>query len=118
VKWYQLHLSTLLAVTLLAGVLVWLNVTANLVSSNGVVPVTTAPSHFEMTHILTTYDRGWPARFQVYHEWPASTPDRFRSGDEVDPRCVAFDTTIGLGLLAIATVALEWLTRRVKRGAP
>jgi hypothetical protein len=96
----QLHLSTVLIVSLLAAGLLWLN-------------VRTAVRHFELNDALDEYChdehyRGWPWYYceidvgQASFNWPI----------------LAWNIAICLALLAVAATTIEWATRRVKRGAP
>jgi hypothetical protein len=85
----QLHLSTLLIVTVLAAGLVWLNVR-------------------EWWMPDDYFLKGWPiayikqSAYYAYHDW----------------RHLALDVAFSLTLLAVAAAAIEWATRRMKRGAP
>ena len=102
----QLHLSTLLIVTSLAAGLVWLNVrkygTGISIDVGFIVE-----SGLRLTSQLQA--QGWP--------WPHHTFDEpFENNWHTT--ALAGDIFICLALLAVATVAIEWLTRRMKRGAP
>jgi len=110
----QLHLSTLLIVSLLATGLVYLNVSVResdleYQEYSGQV----APGFMFHHGILASrQERGWPFVFEVCFpkaegenakcDWPALTLNAMA--------CVL--------LLALSGVAIEWLTRRMKRGAP
>jgi hypothetical protein len=91
----QLHLSTLLIVSLLAAGLVWLNVRVYYLSG--------LPGD-------EVYARGWPnAYYQqasdatAFHVWSVKR--------------LWGNFAICLALLAVAAAAIEWATRRMKRGA-
>jgi hypothetical protein len=88
VKWHQLHLSTLLAVMLLAGVLVWLNV--------------------RFIVITPIVQRGWPSSFEW---WAAPGVYNYRW----DWPALVLDVALCLLLLALAGAGIEWVTRRKKR---
>jgi hypothetical protein len=109
-KRLQLHLSTLLIVTLLASGFVWLNVREH---SYGIAGWSVA---------------GWP---WLYYKWlnlqPPSVPAvGMNSTSEVvwrqpqsaflwDWPALALDVAICLLLLALTGAAIEWVTRRMKR---
>jgi hypothetical protein len=86
----QLHLSTLLIVTLLAAGLVWLNV---------------------RERALTMHCRGWPWMFELSWHLPASPEPEYRWFTEN----LLKDIASCLALLAVAAAAIEWATRRMKR---
>ena len=94
----QLHLSTLLLVSLLAAGLVWLNVHGSMAP---VKEIGGGESRFFERGI------GWPLPFFIYIS-------------STDFRWIFFivDCLVFFGLLFSVTVAVEWLTRRMKRGAP
>jgi hypothetical protein len=80
----QLHLSTLLIVTVLAAGLVWLNV--------------------KLQRDVCFQGYGWPMWcFNGYDDWNWSA--------------VALNIGVCLALLAVAAAVIEWVTRRMKRGA-
>ena len=95
----QLHLSTLLIVALLAAGLVWLNVreTEILSSKDGV-------------YLFPPKVRGWP--MSLHRAISVSDVIEFSSAS------LAIDCLVCLALLAVAAAAIEWLTRRMKRGSP
>jgi hypothetical protein len=103
----QVHLSTLLIVSLLAAGLVLLNVRERLIPSF-------RPARLSL--------RGWPCdalkavQFLVDSAYDPTLI--------VEPKTTVFwtpvlvDVIACLGLLAVAAVAIEWATRRMKRKAP
>jgi hypothetical protein len=98
-KWYQLHLSTLLALMLLAGVLVWLNVPMRPVA----LPHRLRPDPFNLA-------RGWPMTFQWSYDGPEGDHSR-----GFDYQHASLDVTVCLLLLAVAGAGIEWVTRRMRR---
>jgi hypothetical protein len=100
----QLHLSTLLIVSLLAAGPVWLNVVIR----------TRNVRYGEMEEVHAK--RGWPLAYWSYDEEIESSfspnPAQFES------MTLAYDILLCLILLAVAAVAIEWAMRRMKRGAP
>ncbi|HYF51378.1 MAG TPA: hypothetical protein VEJ63_18330 [Planctomycetota bacterium] len=104
----QLHLSTLLIVSLLAAGLVSLNVRHRVLDSGIFVRHSTnlaAPHEFQANQ-----GRGWPLPFDVWNEY--DDLHRLHLGK------LMVNIAVCLPLLVIATVAIEWLTRRMKCGAP
>jgi hypothetical protein len=127
----QLHLSTLLIVSLLAAGLVWLNVRERQIESRDV------PSSVKA---FSTY-RGFPYDFSCltehyseYDDIPAAEKLKERLGEHgeisftkdaavvktnfplwQDTRKLLIDVAICLALLAVAAAAIEWTTRRMKR---
>jgi hypothetical protein len=103
VKWYQIHLSTLLAVTLLASPLAWLNVCEQDIS---VRPITrryeSTPAHIR--------GRGWPMAFETWYDDPRSLYRQWNWG------ALTENVVFCLLLLALAGAAIERLTRRRERG--
>jgi hypothetical protein len=91
----QLHLSTLLIVSLLAAGLVWLNVR----------------TYFVEHHDWINGCRGFPAPFQewLFHDersvaWSYSS--------------LTLDFALCVTLLPVAAVAIEWVTRQMKPKPP
>jgi hypothetical protein len=81
----QLHLSTLLIVSLLAGVFMWLNIRERV--------------------YVEWHCRGFPRAFIGWNRYK----------EESDWSLLILDGTVCLALLAVAAVAIEWATRRMKR---
>jgi hypothetical protein len=110
----QLHLSTLLIVSLMVAWLLWLNV---------------GESHGELkerpTEVFVVQSaQGWPFIFarwteekyvQRLNELGDSEPGS--STKRYDTLALAYNVFICLALLIAAAVAIEWATRRMKRGA-
>ncbi|HYF51691.1 MAG TPA: hypothetical protein VEJ63_19910 [Planctomycetota bacterium] len=108
-KWYQLHLSTLLVVSLLAAGLVWLNVRDAVFDgeiASRYVPYDTAQPWFA--------GRGWPWPFEIVCWVDSEVPqvDTLRIWKNLSSNIV-----LCFALLTTAAIAIEWLTRRMKRGA-
>jgi hypothetical protein len=104
-KRLQLHLSTLLIVSLLAAGLVWLN-----------VRIQQGPrfdGDFDGSGPLGYYPyysvRGWPALYSHFYE------DCFKVKSEFSVSAMGMDIGVAAALLAASTVAIEWATRRMKR---
>jgi hypothetical protein len=103
VKWYQLHLSTLLALMLLAGGLVWLNVREQTVVITDALISEGRPARTFTREIRL---RGWPSTFESSsresHDWNCSA--------------LVLDVALCLLLLALAGAVVEWATKlRTKR---
>jgi len=105
----QMHLSTLLIVTVLAAGLMWLNLRERSGRSRTWVVI---PGD-EGLQMLPTQQWGWPFIFQ----WRIES-EPWRGADVWVRDALLQDVAVCLSLLAVATVAIEWLTRRMKRGAP
>jgi hypothetical protein len=59
---------------------------------------------------------GWPFAFRLRGDsWDG---ERFGSKDVGQSSALAIDAAIAMMLLAVAAVAMEWLTPRMKRGKP
>jgi hypothetical protein len=98
----QLHLSTLVIVTVLAAGLVWLNVRQR-------------QGRFELHEgwFVLRLERGFPYAFQIVDDDPG-----IHFEESWNPTMLALDLTVCLLSLAVAAAAIEWYTRVMKRGAP
>jgi hypothetical protein len=105
----QLHLSTLLIVTVLAAGLVWLNVRERLSGIRDLTESIVAFYAEGRTEPVECPGRGWPMIFQYWYI-NGSSLDPAR-----DPVVLAYNIVICLALLAVAAAAIEWATRRMKR---
>jgi hypothetical protein len=94
----QLHLSTLMLITVVAAGMMWLNVQVGPIAE---VYLDGAPVSISKSDIV----RGWPL-------WC------FKGGIGWNSLFLAVDITVCLVLLTAAAVAIEWVTRRVKRKPP
>ena len=101
----QLHLSTLLIVSLLEAGLVWANVRKHTLSFDIFVPLGKKWPHT---------GRGWPLTYEHINDDPLPGARRYFW----DWTPLTMNILACLALLDIATVVIEWLTRRMKRGAP
>jgi hypothetical protein len=97
----QLHLSTLLIVTVLAAGLAWLNVREH---------VGSAVLVFNRDTIWNTA-RGFPFAYQERNS-------TFVSDAWFDWTRLAVDAAVCLALLTVAAAVIQWLTRRMERGGP
>ncbi|HYF51692.1 MAG TPA: hypothetical protein VEJ63_19915 [Planctomycetota bacterium] len=98
----RVYLSTLIIVSLLAAGLGWLNVTEQ-----------SHRTSFELggrEYHATIESRGWPLHYESAVRWAFPGP-------QIQWWKFTLNVVICLALLACAAVAIEWLTRRVKRGA-
>jgi hypothetical protein len=109
VKWYQLHLSTLLALMLLAAGLVWLNVRRH-ESRAGNTAIMEVDSIG--MHLLDSayWARGWPSDFEAQYDAANTHLHRW------DFLALALNAIVCLLLLALAGAGIEWVTRRRERG--
>jgi hypothetical protein len=103
----QLHLSTLLIVALLAAGAVWVNVREQDTGDEGCLIDDSVVSTCDLQPI---YCMGWPFSFET---WYAVRPSN--DHDEWGWPSLALNVAVCLALLAVATVAIEWATRRMKR---
>jgi hypothetical protein len=109
-RFWQVHLSTAVLMMVVTGVVSWLNTIQCYAPPLG----TAVNCSFFCGWPLDAADltgRGWPVKFTpwemadgsvVYFEWSMLT----------------INGLICLALLIVAAIAIEWFTRRMKRGAP
>ena len=105
----QLHLSTLVVSIILAGLLVGLNIVK---SSTSKPTLHVTPKAGELGYWVALDQTGWPFTFRREFELHGEI-HRYESNSTH----LTFNIAICLALLIVATVATEWLTRRMKRGA-
>jgi hypothetical protein len=106
----QFALSTILFASIFAGVLMWLNVRDSVLdqryASYWYIPYDTNQRYFP--------SRGWPWTWEV-------TCLLEGGGGQVAPHrineSIPYNVAACLALLIITTIAVEWLTRRLKRRA-
>jgi hypothetical protein len=121
VKWYQLHLSTLLAVTLLAGVFLWLNV-RTVVEWGKSEKSWVAP---EWTNTDRNHWRGWPISYSVERYLLVDERESAKSANIVKSseellftawgwKPLLEDVIICLTMLVFVVTIIEWITRRMK----
>jgi hypothetical protein len=105
----QLHLSTLLIVTLLAAGLVWLNLRERGIYKSVIYLSKQGPEVADQ-YSRFVHSRGWPTAF----EWWWSAP---QEGEryQVEWMSVLLNVLACVSALAVAAVAIEWGTRRMKR---
>ncbi|MCK6474725.1 MAG: hypothetical protein L6R28_23640 [Planctomycetes bacterium] len=111
--WFQLHLSTCVALMCVAGVLVWVNV----VPHERQLPNQPRKGQ-EPPYDVRVVSHGWPisAEWKMEDGWPAAT---FYAGDAVDRNAlflvVAVNGAAALALLALTAGSCEFLIRRRAR---
>jgi hypothetical protein len=103
----QLHLSTLLIVSLLAAGLVWLNI-------SGFEDTAFVGSGNDNPSVAVKLQmRGWPIAYQTSLEVGAGLHIPSWAWPDI-----LWDVVVCLTLLALAAAAIEWATRRMKRKPP
>jgi hypothetical protein len=106
-RFWQIHLSTMLAASLIAGLLLFANVTETIVTSE------------DNGHTFHTRYAGWPFRFRVENPRFDSTTFRFVDRgwwSNLEARKAFFlNCNLCIILQVVSTVAIEWVTRRMKR---
>jgi hypothetical protein len=107
-KRVQLHLSTLLIGSLLAGGLIWCNVRVHTVDSNWVL---TASIDTDATSQIVS-GRGWPLAFQMWYE------DTWNHLYELSWWRLALNVLMCLLLLGFAAAGIEWTACRTNRNFP
>jgi hypothetical protein len=100
----QLHLSTLLIVSFLAAGMVWLNVGDRVTSHR--IPILEGVHAIEDMYFC---GRGWPCAYELWYDDTSNHLKRWRLD------ALRLDASVLLFLLAVAAVAIEWATRRMKR---
>jgi hypothetical protein len=109
----QLHLSTLLIVTLLAAGLVWLNVQEREVPHKWVLLFRPEGSQdiigVMYRHDMAPHGRGWPSAFEISYD------DAMNHRYEWVWHAFWLDALLSVQVLALAGVGIEQLTRRMKR---
>jgi hypothetical protein len=106
-KWYQLHLSTLLAVTILASVFVWLNARERDTDTLAWIDFTEATEGRTLEY-QQVRGRGWPSAY----EWWDRDNTQTRGG--WDWTTLWLDAIFCVLLLAIAGALIKRGTRRVR----
>jgi hypothetical protein len=118
---FQIHLSTTIVLTFLAGVLVWANAT----------PQTTpysAPGHFSEKEQPFALDYGWPFVFRrdlglsdgepiilrTYHENGQETS----IASYFNAKRLALDLALALAMLCAGCIAFDWFIRRREARKP
>jgi hypothetical protein len=103
--WFQFHLSTLLILSFVAGVLIWANLREFHVESGG----------YEMTNC------GFPFPIKEIHfrdidvDCMFDVNEAIRNGAEFVPAHVALNIAFGIVVLAAAAGLFEWLIRRKRK---
>jgi hypothetical protein len=110
----QLHLSTLLIVSVMASGLVWLNVrvaTGREIHVRGeqIFELDAPSDWWGITQRRSMVAYGFPCVFMETYS------DESNERKIINWRSAMLDVATCLTLLAIATVAIEWLTRRSRR---
>jgi hypothetical protein len=103
-KWYQLHLSTLLTVMLLASVVVWLNV-----RERGIGLPATIYGAGDAGSAPEYHGRGWPSAYEVWYY------DAANHRYEWDWTALSLDGIFWILVLIIAGGLIEERIRRADR---
>jgi hypothetical protein len=110
----QLHLSTLVVLTLFTGAFIGMNCLLGSVKVPTSVPLKIRGNI--VTVHMRDHPRGWPMTFQVVTSIQAED-DSFKSSGSTgfSGWRLAANVCICLALLAVSAVAIEWVTRHMKR---
>jgi hypothetical protein len=106
VKWYQLHLSTCCILSVLAGVVVFLNVREHPSGEFAWIDIST-PAQREIEW-QEARGRGWPSAFEYWHKLPGEYRYQW------DWNALALDAFFCVVLLGLAAAGIERGMRRVR----